>query len=178
MKKTILILIAFYWYNAIALTYIITNSSFNQTDSVCLSSNQSIDVKTTGNYTSSDHLKIYISHIDAVGNSSNLSLLLDSIFWTYYPSLPTNADGSKTIYFHMPASYLFGRFSICIDLGPSLAYGLLYNGCLNYIQIYHAAPTIIGMYDMNGMPTTISNGLIIVFYSDGSRKKLYYITTQ
>lgn len=174
MKKLITILLIMIYNSIIALNFTITNPSFDQINEVCPGTIQHFDISVTGSYSSSDHLKIYIKHKLSGGGTSNTQVIFDTTFFNYFFNLPVNPDGSRTVYFNLPDTYISGDFMININLTPSHADGIL---CSNAISIKENKlifnDELISMIDIYGKTVTEKKGLIILIYKSGKREKIF-----
>jgi hypothetical protein len=177
MKKLILVFAIIICKISLGLNYIVTYASFDTLTEVCPGAVLYMNVKTTGSYVPSDHLTIYIYqsiYESGSGPRLNQVVLFDTTYWNYFPNLPQNSDGSRTLNFNLPNSYPPGRFFINISYTTALQRGKMCSMVslpLEY-NIYKADEVIL-KYDINGKPTENNTGLLIIQYKSGKRRKVF-----
>jgi hypothetical protein len=183
MKKFYLLFALFIGLNtANSLTFTVTACSFADTANIQYGSAQWIDAKTGGGYTSSDHLQIYLFHMNGSTVINNdYAIIFDQVFWSYYLNLPQQANGSRRIYFNMPTNFTLGKFELSINLTPfSKRYGkfVLTTG----IKVFDPNPNKevlrVNYYDINGKTTDNPMGLYIketVFTDETVKREKFYL---
>lgn len=126
MKKLLITLtLSVIAFAASALNLTITNQSFTETDSITQGSEQWLDIKSSGGYTSSDWFTITIAHVNVDGSVSNAEMIVNEQYYIAFDDLPFNPDGSIRYKFNIPSNYRGGKFRIMISFSTQKVYGLL-----------------------------------------------------
>lgn len=183
MRTILLLIIMVNFHIAKSLTYTVTACSFADSSVVQYGSTQWIDTKSAGGYTSGDRFNIYIFQMVGNQTTSTYTIVLDKPYWSYYPTLPMNPDGSRRAYFTMPTTFPAGKFQLSVYLTPfSLRYGFfpLTTGIKEVVKLPKEIKQV-NFYDMNGRKTEKPSGLHIretVFTDETVHRSKYYLVEE